>query len=211
MSIDDAKDPGSETRADLEARFEALFQRMSPSMKETLERIAEQFGQVDETAMVVLKGHLLIEERLDAIISKFVHHGAFIENANLRFPQKVAIARSMSLDEHDNGMWDIPITLNSLRNDLAHALHSPKRAAKTQAVIDAYYREMDDPAHRKMIKEGMPEDLVLLFAISFFLGFLSSLQEEVNRFRTYVDALDLVVNANRNKPTGEPEVDTDGN
>lgn len=177
---------------------------MPEPLEEMRQRIEEQFRHVDETAVVVLKGHLLIEEALDTIISKFVHHAAFIEEARLRFAQKIAVARSMSLDEHENGMWDIAIKLNSLRNDLAHALDSPKRAGKTQAVIDLYYREINDPAHRDMMKD-QPEHVVLFHAIGFFLGFLSTFQGEVNRFREHVDALDFIVNPHRRKPTGGPD------
>ena len=166
---------------------------MPEPLDEMRRRIEEQFRHVDETALVVLKGHLLIEEALDAIISRFVHHAAFVEEARLRFPQKVSIARSMSLDEHENGMWEIAIKLNSLRNDLAPALDSPKRAGKTQSVINAYYREIDDAAHREMLQD-QPDHIVLFHAAGFFLGFLSTFQGEVNRFREHIDVLDFIVN-----------------
>jgi hypothetical protein len=45
---------------------------------------------------VVLKGHLLIEEALDGIISNFVFHSERIGEARLSFAQKVNLARSMS-------------------------------------------------------------------------------------------------------------------
>src|SRR5260221_5346762 len=83
------------------------------------------------------------EELLDSIISAFVFHSEFIGPANLRFVQKVSIARSMSLDEHENAMWEIATKLNSLRNELAHKLDSPKRAAKTRAVVKALDLDMN--------------------------------------------------------------------
>jgi len=124
---------------------------MRQPLDEIRQRMEQQFRHVDETVLVVLKGHLLIEEALDAIISKFVHHATFVEEASLRFAQKVAIARSMSLDEHESGMWDIAIKLNTLRNEWAHALVSPRRAGRTQAVIDVYYREIEDARHRELL------------------------------------------------------------
>ena len=57
---------------------------MPEPLDEMRRRIEEQFRHVDETALVVLKGHLLIEEALDAIISRFGHHAAFVEEARLR-------------------------------------------------------------------------------------------------------------------------------
>ena len=95
-------------------------------------------------ATAASKGHLLIEEALDTVISEFVFHPEFIQAANLRFAQKLSIARAMSLDEHDNEMWGLASGINSLRNELAHSLRSSKRAARIQAVLDLYFRLADN-------------------------------------------------------------------
>jgi hypothetical protein len=157
-------------------------------------KIEEHFAQVDETVLVVLKGHLLIEEALDTIISRFVFHPEFIQAANLRFAQKLSIARSISLDEHNNEMWGLASGLNSLRNELAHSLHSPKREARIQAVVDLYFRLANDAP---VDVRNQPEHVVLFFAIGFFLGFLSSFQAETERFRRLLDTLDPMVNPHR--------------
>jgi hypothetical protein len=166
-----------------------------------IQKLAEEhFRYVDETAQIVLKGHLLIEESLDSIISTFVVHPEFVEMANLGFAQKLSIARGMSLNEHKNEMWEIAAKLNSLRNEIAHKLDSPKRAAKTKEVIDLYLRlsaDMPDSTHRKH------EDHVLVsFAVVFFLGFLEAFQREIDH-RSLIDkALKEVdaFEASRNKP-----------
>ena len=88
---------------------------MTESLAAVMEKMRKHFGQIDETVLVVLKGHLLIEESLDAIISGFVFHPEFVQAANLRFGQKLAIARAMSLDEHKNEMWAIALSVNSTR------------------------------------------------------------------------------------------------
>ena len=157
-------------------------------------KIEEHFAQLDETVLVVLKGHLLIEEALDTVISEFVFHPEFIQAANLRFAQKLSIARAMSLDEHDNEMWGLASGINSLRNELAHSLRSSKRAARIQAVLDLYFRLADNaPTDVR----NQPEHVVLFFAIGFFLGFLSSFHAEVERFRRFLDTLDPIVNPHR--------------
>jgi hypothetical protein len=123
-------------------------------------RVQAIFGAVDETVLVLLKGHLLIEEILDEVISKFVFHPVYLDSAHLGFAQKLHIARSMSLDEHDNGMWEIALRLNSLRNELAHALDSEKRNHKTQAVVDVYFRQADEGEHPALVR-GQEEHVVL--------------------------------------------------
>src|SRR5258708_6758278 len=117
-----------------------MTKELDPQFEELKRRSLEYLSNVDETTLVVLKGHLLIEELLDSIISTFVFHPEFIGADNLGFAQKLSIARSMSLDEHENAMWELATKLNSLRNELAHKLDSPKRAAKTRSVIDLYFR-----------------------------------------------------------------------
>ncbi len=56
---------------------------MSAIDNDTLERFVQQFSSIDETAIAVLKGHLLIEEKIDSIISLFVFHPKFIEQSRL--------------------------------------------------------------------------------------------------------------------------------
>jgi hypothetical protein len=57
----------------------------------------EHLVHTDETALVVLKGHLLIEESLEAIISDYVLHPEFVEKARLGFEKKMYLARSISI------------------------------------------------------------------------------------------------------------------
>lgn len=165
---------------------------------ELLARVQAVFGTVDDTVVVVLKGHLLVEEMLDAIIGTFVFHSDYLKAANLRFAQKLQIARSMSLDEHDNGMWEIAIRLNSLRNELAHALNSEKRQQKTQALIDAYFAEATEAEHMALVRD-QEETVILAFAASYFLGFLRTFRAEVQRFREFIDGVDAVVNPHRHR------------
>ena len=161
-------------------------------------RIQAVFGALDESVLIVLKGHLLIEEMLDAIIRTFVFHPDHLDGARLGFSQKLHIARSMSLDEHNNGMWDIALRLNSLRNELAHSLESDKRDRKTKAVLDAYFTEATEDEHLKLVRD-QEEPVQLAFAASYFIGFLGSFKAEVVRFREVIDGIDRTMNPHRHK------------
>src|SRR5579872_5211790 len=61
----------------------------------------------DDEALIVLQGHLVTEERITAVIEKFVFHPEHLEKARLSFAQKVHLARCLSLDESGNSMWDL--------------------------------------------------------------------------------------------------------
>lgn len=165
-------------------------------------QLEEHFQYVDAIAQVVLKGHLLIEEALERIIGKFVFHPEHLENANLRFAQKLDVARSMSLDEQDNEMWDLAKAINSLRNELAHSLNSKKRQQKTQRVRGLYLKLLDDEEISAQHKQESDE-VVLMWAASFFLGFLTSFESEVDRFKAFVSAIDRSLNSQRHDHVDE--------
>lgn len=159
-------------------------------------KFEEHFATVDATAQIVLKGHLLIEEALDTILCKFVFHPEYFESANLRFAQKIDLARSVSLDDHNNEMWDLVKAINSLRNELSHSLKSGKRQQKTQRVIDLYLKLLDN-AEMAARHQSESEEVVLMWATSFFLGYLSAFEAEVDRFKRFVNALDHAANPHR--------------
>ena len=170
---------------------------MEAAAKEILAKLEEHLRYVDESALVILKGHLVIEETLGEIISTFVFHGEHLEGARITFAQKVAIARTMSLDEHNNEMWNLVLAINSLRNELAHALQSPKRVAKTTALIELH-KKLGGSVTTPDGKE-VPEHVLLSFAVSYSLGFLSGFIEEVRRFRSMLDGMDKIANPHRLK------------
>ena len=70
--------------------------RGTKPLEEIRQKFEEHLRYVDDTTLIVLKGHLLIEEMLDSIISKFVFHPEFIEKADLRFPQK-SVGRAINI------------------------------------------------------------------------------------------------------------------
>lgn len=179
---------------------------MPTEFEKAQERVQAVFGTLDEVVLIVLKGHLLIEEQLDSIIRRFVFHPDHLDAANLRFAQKLQIARSISLNEQDNPMWEVAIRLNSLRNELAHSLGSEKRRQKTQAVIDAYLAQADENEHLKLLRD-QPEAVVLAFAASYFIGFLTGFKAEVERFKKVVEAMDRAMNPHlhQNTNAGPPK------
>lgn len=166
---------------------------MNEHLLKLQEKFKEHFDHVDAIAQVVLKGHLLIEESLDTILSKFVFHPEHLQNANLRFVQKMELARSISMDEKNNEMWELAMAINILRNELSHSLKSEKRHQKTQRIIDLYLKLSENVEYTEQHKHES-EERVLILAASYILGFLSSFEAEVDRFKSLVGALDVALN-----------------
>jgi len=52
---------------------------MEEASKKIFAKLVEHLRYVDESALVILRGHLIIEETLSEIISTFVFHGEHLE------------------------------------------------------------------------------------------------------------------------------------
>ena len=167
-----------------------------------LTRFTEQMQHVDELAVTVLKGHLVLEEQLDRIVSKFLFHPKHLDAANLRFHQKAKVAQCMSLDEHDNSVWELLLAINSLRNHLAHSLEPEKRQQRFDRVKTMFDSEHDSSG---IETAQMRDHEIVAFAVAMVLGFLSSFEEEVERYRDWVATLDKVVNPHRHGPDAQPK------
>ena len=169
-----------------------------PELEERLRRVGGHLYLADDIMLVVLKGHLLIEDSLMTIIRKFVPHGEFINEAGLGFYQKVQIARSLSWDEHRNEMWALALGLNRVRNDMAHALEHPKVEDHIQALRTRYFEIFADSKRVQKNKED-PDTAVLKDIVIVTLGFLSSFEKEVERFRWWVGIIERFVNPHRHR------------
>jgi hypothetical protein len=181
---------------------------MSEEFASLTNRFLEHMQYVDEETLVVLKGLLLIEEILNNILEQFVFHIEFIGKANLRFAQKCELARSLSLDEHQNSIWELVTAYNTLRNELAHKLDSRKRQAKIDMVKALYFKLCSDRPDLEN-QRTLEDKIILSFAAALCLGFLSTFEREARRFRSWVDQLDPIVNPHRHESErGEEKSDS---
>jgi len=169
---------------------------VKPGLLEWQKKLVALFAEFDELSLLILKGHLLVEEALNSIIEKFVFHPEPLEETRLGFAQKVHLARSLSLDEQNNSMWALVLALNSLRNEIAHSLHSPKRDQKMIRVREIFVQECGDLKEIEDYKKLDDVGLMTL-VISLCVGFLSSFEQEVIRLRSVVDELDRAMNPHR--------------
>lgn len=76
---------------------------------------------VNDYSLIVLKGHLLIEEQINQIIEGSVPFPDCLPD-DLTFSKKLALAKSLHRDSVPPGVWKAVTTLNRFRNDFAHEL-----------------------------------------------------------------------------------------
>jgi hypothetical protein len=96
----------------------------SLSSEERFERFIRLLPAIDDPALVVLKGHLLIEELLNDIIENCCGLQQYVGEAKLTFIQKTMLTRAL-VGKNLKGVepdepWRSLEVSNSLRNQLAH-------------------------------------------------------------------------------------------
>ncbi len=89
-------------------------------------RYDKHMPDTDDLSLIVLKGHLLIEEMLIDIRDKLLPQAEYLDSVNIRFNQLLHIIRSAIESKHDHKSWDLIIGFNRLRNKLIHNLEPPK-------------------------------------------------------------------------------------
>ena len=99
-----------------------------------IERHKAHLPDGKDLTLLVLKGHLLVEEGLDELIQAACPEPQHIfAGRPPPFHMKMRIARAMTAHVVFPGLWPMIDALNTLRNDLAHRLDSP---ALTKKVVE---------------------------------------------------------------------------
>jgi hypothetical protein len=116
-----------------------------------------------------LKGHLLAEEALDDLIRFYCKQPEHLSDLEIRFMVKARIARALSGHIVWVGLWPLIDALNSVRNDLAHKLDSPKLRDRVMKFLKLrkelaplFYDPDIDPNNWAAVAERFRSDISLL-------------------------------------------------
>jgi hypothetical protein len=78
--------------------------------------------------LLILKGHLLVEQFLTSLIESYCFKPSFLEDAKLTFFNKVKLARCFVMHPMpDDSIWDNIEYLNRLRNEITHKWKTEKK------------------------------------------------------------------------------------
>lgn len=99
---------------------------IDPDAEVRIERVRAHLPIGSDLTLIALKGHLLAEEALDDLIRVYCKSPEHLEDIEIRFQVKARLARALSGHIVWIGLWPLLDALNTVRNDLAHNLDSPK-------------------------------------------------------------------------------------
>lgn len=91
---------------------------------EAFKRFLSLLPHGKEPELVLLKGHLLIEEQIHALIDRRLQNPQALREANARLEahQAIQLAQAFFPPGHMVDIWRAISKLNTLRNDIAHKL-----------------------------------------------------------------------------------------
>jgi hypothetical protein len=117
--------------------------------------------------LVVLKGHLLIEEQLQGFLRAISRHPKSLDDARLNFMQTVHLARALGgLPHCDRSLWTLVVDLNKLRNRLAHRLEPGDIAAAVDDILRNYWQgEFKKPTSPRQRAARLRQTLALNIAM----------------------------------------------
>lgn len=165
----------------------------------------EKMGQTDPLLQAVLTGHLIIETALDNILAVvFFHPEHLFKEARLSFSQKVQVVRAYGLRKDNNSMWDLILTVNSVRNEIAHNLAGERRDARLLQLRSLFMTEASGEMRAMLEKDwkglkDVPDPVIVVWACSLCTGFLGEFEADVSSLRNIIDALDEGMNPDRER------------
>ncbi|HEL3255074.1 hypothetical protein [Stenotrophomonas maltophilia] len=95
---------------------------MTDTTHPVLQRLLEHMPKAFDVTLVTLKGQLLVEEQLDDYIDRKLLNAAALHGVQVPFNLKVKLAQALSGPSWPTEVWTATLTLNKIRNSLAHRL-----------------------------------------------------------------------------------------
>jgi hypothetical protein len=104
-------------------------------------RFRKYFPSGDDITLIVLKGHLLIEENMYELLAEQFERPRCLKQANLSFSKLRWVTEGLLYKPFDKWIWEAIGILNQARNELAHQLDTPKLQRLLEALFQIMKKE----------------------------------------------------------------------
>jgi hypothetical protein len=105
----------------------------------TEDRVKRLIPKVQDCTLILLKGHLLIEEQLQGLVEVMVKDAKPLGDARFSFHQWLCLGKSLTPGIDD--LWKFVELLNQTRNKMAHHAEVAEFDKKIDALIQCYAEE----------------------------------------------------------------------
>ena len=88
---------------------------------DSVDMMKQQLDRTDDPTLLILKAHLLVEERLRGILARICRLPEEVPAARLSFHQVLCLCRAV-VGRQEDPAWGFVARLNEVRNRMAHRL-----------------------------------------------------------------------------------------
>jgi hypothetical protein len=114
---------------------------MSEESDQYFQKLKAHLPLVKDPTVIILRGHLLMEELLDEVIAASLRHPSAVRDARLTFFQKLCICQAIIGQVGGGHIWRAVKELNKLRNAVSHRLPDSALAAKLDPSLKAFFED----------------------------------------------------------------------
>lgn len=116
------------------------------------QRFLDNMPLTQDNDLIVLKGHLLIEELLVELIKEKLKYAEAFKEKGYGFIQKTRLAEALYRSESNEWYWKAIKTLNTIRNNLVHILDSDTLHKKLLNFVNYIETNSKEPYPRDLVK-----------------------------------------------------------
>lgn len=111
---------------------------MEPTKRqiEAFQRFLNLLPHGKDLDLVILKGHLLIEEQVKEIIRQKLPNPDALNITRMNCHQAICLAQALLPSSYEEDFWIASKKFNELRNNIAHKLSPEQREAKIDEFVD---------------------------------------------------------------------------
>lgn len=150
---------------------------MSKSSQEYFLKLKAHLPLVKDPTVVILRGHLLVEEIMEEIITAGLEDTSAIKDARLTFYQKFCIAKGIVGCKRDHYTWKPIEELNRLRNMISHKLPDVALAKKLDTVLRAYFPGDFDEIPADIYSKSKALRKGIIFHCAYLHGIVTGMAE----------------------------------
>ena len=153
---------------------------MTKDPENYFEKLKSHLPVVKDPTVVILRGHLLIEELLEALIDASLSDPAAIRDARLTFFQKLCLCRGL-IGSSNEDLWKPIEALNGLRNAISHRLPDETLFNKLDPVLKAFFPADFDEIPNDIYAKSKALRKGIIFHSAMLSGYLKGLKAGSNK------------------------------
>lgn len=157
----------SEINNQLDKSIEDQLDQLMKVQNDHWEKYQKLLPESDDIELIVLKGHLMIEETLYRLAVEHCPNPKYLDSAQLSFSQLLFVVRSLIEFPGEEDVWAAIKLLNKLRNKLSHNLE-PQNLNILTDEIDRLCKSEEQPKNDTDAKR-------IKGSICYILGYFSVL------------------------------------